>query len=154
MPIRRVCLKHKWPTLFRRAFSASRSELSDRIYTYFTHVTHPQHACHDKKQYFLSESFCENEKFSLLIIGRRLFRVENCWNTIVPECWSIERHFSIASLKVLPPNPTVPSLQEREIYLRTIVGAKSVRYIAQFEGLASHRQQRIQGYRSKSALPP
>ena len=153
MPIRRVCLKHKWPTLFRRAFSASRSELSDRINTYFTHVTHPTHARHDKKQYFLSESFCENEKFSLLIIGRRLFRVENCWNTIVPECWSIERHFSIASLKVLP-QIQQSHLSKREIYLRTIVGAKSVRYIAQFEGLASHRQQRIQGYRSKSALPP
>ena len=46
------------------------------------------------------------------------------------------------------------SPREREIYLRTIVGAKSVRYIAQFEGLASHRQQRIQGCRIKSALPP
>ena len=111
MPIRRVCLKHKWPTLFRRAFSASRSELSDRIYTYFTHVTHPQHARHDKKQYFLFGKFLW--KWEILAIDHwsETFLAENCCNAIVPECWPIERHFSIAaSFKVLPPNPTAPSL--------------------------------------------
>ena len=42
-----------------------------RTYTYFTHVT-PR----VKKHYFPSQSFSENEKFSLLIIGQRRFSLE------------------------------------------------------------------------------
>ena len=105
-----------------------------RSYTYFTHVT-PR----VKEQYFLLQSFSENEKFSLLIIGRRLFS----WKIVVTQLFlsvgPLRDTFLLLLWKYFPQIQQPHFSWERDIR-DSRRSAKSVKWIAPSERLASQRQ--------------